>query len=75
MIRASAVVVGAGPSGVATALVLSRAGHSVTVLDSARFPRDKACGEGLMPPRAACLCRLGLLDDVVAAGAPLFAAR
>jgi 2-polyprenyl-6-methoxyphenol hydroxylase-like FAD-dependent oxidoreductase len=68
--QADAVVVGAGPSGAATALVLSRAGHSVTVLDRARFPRDKACGEGLMPPGVAVLRRLGVLDEVLATRAP-----
>ncbi len=62
-------MVGAGPSGVATALALSRAGHPVTVLDKAHFPRDKACGEGLMPPGVACLGRLGVLDVVLASGA------
>ncbi|HWF58423.1 MAG TPA: NAD(P)/FAD-dependent oxidoreductase [Candidatus Dormibacteraeota bacterium] len=70
MSEAGAVVVGAGPSGAATALVLSRAGHPVTVLDRARFPRDKACGEGLMPPGVGVLRRLGLLDDVLATSAP-----
>jgi menaquinone-9 beta-reductase len=70
MSQAGAVVVGAGPSGAATALALSRAGHPVTVLDSARFPRDKACGEGLMPPGVACLGRLGVLDEVLATGTP-----
>jgi menaquinone-9 beta-reductase len=70
MRQADAVVVGAGPSGAATALVLSRAGHSVTVLDRAHFPRDKACGEGLMPPGVAVLRRLGVLDDVLATQAP-----
>jgi menaquinone-9 beta-reductase len=70
MSESGAVVVGAGPSGAATALVLSRAGHPVTVLDRARFPRDKACGEGLMPPGVGVLRRLGLLDDVLATGAP-----
>ena len=65
MDQAGVVVVGAGPSGAATALVLSRAGHSVTVLDRAHFPRDKACGEGLMPPGVAVLRRLGVLDDVL----------
>jgi 2-polyprenyl-6-methoxyphenol hydroxylase-like FAD-dependent oxidoreductase len=70
MTESGAVVVGAGPSGAATALVLSRAGHPVTVLDRARFPRDKACGEGLMPPGVGVLRRLGLLDDVLATGAP-----
>ena len=70
MSQAGAVVVGAGPSGAATALALSRAGHSVTVLDRAHFPRDKACGEGLMPPGVAVLSRLGVLDDVLATHAP-----
>jgi menaquinone-9 beta-reductase len=66
MDQGGVVVVGAGPSGAATALVLSRAGHRVTVLDRARFPRDKACGEGLMPPGVGVLRRLGVLDDVLA---------
>ena len=66
----SAVVVGAGPSGAATALVLSRAGHSVTVLDRAHFPRDKPCGEALMPPGVDVLRRLGLLDGVLTTQAP-----
>jgi menaquinone-9 beta-reductase len=70
MSRPGGVVVGAGPSGAATALVLSRAGHPVTVLDRAHFPRDKACGEGLMPPGVAVLRRLGVLDDVMAIQAP-----
>ena len=68
--RTNVVVVGAGPSGAATALVLGRAGHSVTVLDRSHFPRDKACGEGLMPPGVGVLRRLGLLEDVMATRAP-----
>lgn len=70
MSQAGAVVVGAGPSGAATALTLSRAGHAVTVLDRAHFPRDKACGEALMPPGVACLRRLRVLDRVLATPAP-----
>lgn len=70
MSEAAVVVVGAGPSGAATALVLSRAGHAVTVLERARFPRDKACGEGLMPPGVAVLRRLGVLEEVLATQAP-----
>ncbi|MGA9113804.1 MAG: FAD-dependent oxidoreductase, partial [Candidatus Dormiibacterota bacterium] len=67
---ADVVVVGAGPSGAATALLLARAGHPTIVLDRARFPRDKACGEGLMPSGVAVLRRLGLLDSLLATGAP-----
>jgi len=69
-VNVDVVVVGAGPSGAATALLLARAGHRTVVLDRAHFPRDKACGEGLMPSGVAVLRRLGLLDAVLATGAP-----
>jgi menaquinone-9 beta-reductase len=62
-------VVGGGPSGATTALLLARRGHRVTVFDRARFPRDKACGEGLMPPGVGVLHRLGLYESVLATGA------
>jgi len=62
-------IVGAGPSGATAALLLARRGHRVVVVDRARFPRDKACGEGLMPPGVAVLRRLGLLENVLATGA------
>lgn len=41
------LVVGAGPAGAAAATLLARAGRSVLVVDKARFPRDKCCGDGL----------------------------
>ncbi|MEJ7799315.1 MAG: geranylgeranyl reductase family protein [Ilumatobacter sp.] len=41
------LVVGAGPAGTAAAITLQRAGRSVLVIDKARFPRDKCCGDGL----------------------------
>lgn len=63
------VVVGSGPSGATTALLLARQGHRVVLVDRARFPRDKACGEGLMPPGVAVLQRLGLHETVLATGA------
>ena len=63
------VVVGAGPSGATAALLLARKGHRVVVIDRARFPRDKACGEGLLPPGVEVIRRLGLLDTVLATGA------
>ena len=63
------VVVGAGPSGATTALLLARRGHHVVLVDRARFPRDKACGEGVMPPGVAALRRMGLYERVLATGA------
>ncbi|HEX2041797.1 MAG TPA: geranylgeranyl reductase family protein [Acidimicrobiales bacterium] len=41
------VVVGGGPAGAAAAAALARAGRRVMVVDKARFPRDKCCGDGL----------------------------
>jgi menaquinone-9 beta-reductase len=63
--RWDAVVVGAGPAGATTALLLARAGASVLLLDRAGFPRDKACSEYLSPATTEILERLD--GDVLAA--------
>jgi menaquinone-9 beta-reductase len=39
--------VGGGPAGSAAAITLASAGHEVLLVDKARFPRDKCCGDGL----------------------------
>ena len=54
------VVVGAGPAGSAAAAWAARSGRDVLVIDSAEFPRDKACGDGLTPRAIAELRLLGL---------------
>ena len=56
------LIAGAGPAGAVAAIVLSRAGARVLVLDRARFPRDKLCGDTLNPGALAILRRLGLAD-------------
>ncbi|MCW2517381.1 MAG: geranylgeranyl reductase, partial [Mycobacterium sp.] len=61
---ADVVVVGAGPAGSAAAAWAARAGRRVLVIDSATFPRDKACGDGLTPRAIAQLDLLGLGDWV-----------
>ncbi|WP_246398392.1 menaquinone reductase [Mycobacterium vicinigordonae] len=60
--QADVVVVGAGPAGSAAAAWAARAGRDVLVIDSASFPRDKACGDGLTPRAIAELRLLGLGD-------------
>lgn len=41
-------VVGAGPAGASAANALCLGGvHDVALIDRARFPRDKACGDGI----------------------------
>jgi flavin-dependent dehydrogenase len=62
-----AIVVGAGPAGSATAILLAERGWSVLLLDKAAFPRPKICGEYLSPESARILDRLGVLKDVDAA--------
>jgi flavin-dependent dehydrogenase len=66
---AEVIVVGGGPAGSATALLLARAGHSVLLLDKASFPRHKACSEYINAGGVAALDELGVLDEVLAAGA------
>jgi flavin-dependent dehydrogenase len=54
------LICGAGPAGSIAALILARAGVRVRVLDRARFPREKLCGDSLNPGALAVLERLGL---------------
>lgn len=60
MSRHDVAIVGAGPAGSTLAVRLARAGHSVLLIDGARFPRAKVCGEGIMPAGVAALEELGL---------------
>jgi flavin-dependent dehydrogenase len=54
------VVVGAGPAGAVLAMALGRRGRRVTLVEKAAAPRDKPCGEGMMPLGARLLHDLGL---------------
>ena len=60
------LVIGAGPAGSACAQALARAGLDVLLVDQHAFPRDKTCGDGLIPDAQRALSRLGLLDAVLA---------
>ena len=54
------VVAGAGPAGSIAAVILARAGARVLVLERARFPRPKLCGDTVNPGAVAILRELGL---------------
>lgn len=69
---ADVIVVGAGPAGSAAAFFLAHAGHAVTLVDRRTFPREKPCGEGILPAGAAVLERMGVVPALVAAGAQRF---
>ncbi|MDP9328899.1 MAG: geranylgeranyl reductase family protein [Actinomycetota bacterium] len=57
------LVVGAGPGGAATAYHLARHGVDVTMVDRARFPREKVCGDGITPRGVASMLRMGVNPD------------
>jgi len=57
---ADVIVVGAGPSGATTAYYLAQAGLDVLLLEKARFPRDKVCGDGLTPRAVKSLIAMGV---------------
>jgi menaquinone-9 beta-reductase len=53
-------VIGAGPAGSVAAIELARAGARVALVDKARFPRDKACGDLIGPRGVQVLHDLGV---------------
>jgi geranylgeranyl reductase family protein len=64
------LVVGAGPAGSAAAMTLARGGCDVVLVDAQAFPRDKVCGDGLIPDAHNALRKLGVLDEVMAQAQP-----
>src|SRR5947199_963763 len=72
---ADVIVVGAGPAGAATAILLAEHGVAVQLLDRARFPRPKICGEYLSPEAPRVLDRLGVLKTVDGLATPLAGMR
>jgi geranylgeranyl reductase family protein len=55
-----ALVVGSGPAGSIAATVLARGGARVALVDKAKFPRDKACGDLVGPRGVQLLTDLGI---------------
>jgi geranylgeranyl reductase family protein len=58
------VVAGAGPAGSMAARMLARAGFRVALCDKASFPREKTCGDALIPDSIAALRHSGAWDRV-----------
>lgn len=61
-------IVGAGPAGTTAAYLLARQGLSVALMDRAKFPREKTCGDGITPRGARVLQRIGALELVASHG-------
>ena len=56
------LVVGAGPAGSAAAILLAGAGLQVRLLERARLPRFKPCGDFLSPEATGILRRLDVVE-------------
>jgi flavin-dependent dehydrogenase len=65
-----ALVVGGGPAGATTALLLAEAGWSVGLLERKSFPRRKVCGEYLSATNLPLLGRLGIAGEFLARAGP-----
>src|SRR2546430_17348904 len=65
-----AIVVGARCAGSSTAMLLSREGYRVLLLDKGSFPRDPLSTHYIHQPGTARLQRWGLLDKVAASNCP-----
>ncbi len=57
-------IIGASVSGATLAVHLGRAGLSTALIDQAKFPRRKACGEGVSDIALESLRGLGLHDEI-----------
>ena len=67
------LIVGGGPAGSALAVQLGRRGLTVDLLDQSHFPREKACGEGILPAGVDVLKNLEISESL--RGQPLQGVR
>jgi flavin-dependent dehydrogenase len=70
---ADVLISGGGVAGSTLAILLGRRGLQVELFERCHFPREKPCGEGLMPAGVAVLNRLGVGEAV--GGAPFYGVR
>lgn len=65
-----ALIIGGGPAGATTALMLANAGWSVALIEKKIFPRRKVCGEFISATNLPLLHALGIADFYLAHGGP-----
>jgi 2-polyprenyl-6-methoxyphenol hydroxylase-like FAD-dependent oxidoreductase len=65
-----ALVIGAGPAGTASAILLAQAGWHVIIVEQHTYPRRKVCGECIAAGNLELLDRLGIGPDFRRAAGP-----
>ncbi len=63
------IIIGAGPAGSSTAILLAQNCQKVLLLEKSRFPREKLCGEFITPECLNVFERLGIRQRMFDAGA------
>ena len=58
-------IVGAGPAGATCAWYLAQHDIEVLLLEKAKFPRDKFCGDAVIPRAQRHLRRMGVLQQLI----------
>lgn len=70
------IVVGGGPAGTIASMFLKKAGKRVLLIDKARFPRDKICGDAQGRKLATIMKELGIYEDYTKLpGVPIYGIR
>ena len=70
---ADVLIAGGGIAGSTLAILLGRQGFTIELFERGEFPKEKPCGEGLMPGGVAILRELGLLE--ASGGVPFYGVR
>jgi flavin-dependent dehydrogenase len=65
-----ALIIGGGPGGATSALLLAKAGWSVALVERASFPRGKVCGEFLSATNLQLLRHLGVAETFLDLAGP-----
>lgn len=66
--KCDVAIVGAGPAGSSAAIRLANAGLNVVLIEKAKFPREKLCGEFISPECFPHFAELGVAAELAAAG-------
>jgi flavin-dependent dehydrogenase len=66
-----AIIIGGGPSGATAAVLLAQAGWRVAVIEKARFPRRKVCGEFISGTTWPLLRQLGVAGPLLEIAGPV----